>query len=148
MMTLRASHIFLFSAMFFTTLISCTGVDGSDQNAVQASTDDGVYELRTYTTHEGKLDDLHSRFENHTMDFFAKHGMTNVAYWSPQNEELQDNTLIYLLKHDSREAAEQSWQSFVNDEEWQQVYEASREDGPIVQNIVSVYMTQTPYSPQ
>jgi len=29
-------------------------------------------------THEGKLDDLHARFANHTMDLFEKHGMTVV----------------------------------------------------------------------
>ena len=106
-----------------------------------------VYELRTYTTHEGKLDDLHTRFENHTMDLFEKHGMTNIMYWSPQNANLSENTLIYLLSHQSREAAERSWEGFVNDEEWQQVYEASRADGPIVERVESVFMTKTPYSP-
>lgn len=106
----------------------------------------GVYELRTYTTHEGKLDDLHRRFENHTMAFFEKHGMENIGYWVPESEELRDNTLIYLLAHDSREAAQESWASFREDPEWQQVYEASREDGPIVQNIESIYMSSTPYS--
>lgn len=106
-----------------------------------------VYELRTYTTHDGKLDDLHTRFENHTMDLFEKHGMTNIMYWSPQDPELSENTLIYLLSHESREAAEESWNGFVNDEEWQQVYEASRADGPIVERVESVFMTKTPYSP-
>ena len=36
-----------------------------------------VFELRTYTTHEGKLDDLLARFRNHTTKLFEKHGMTN-----------------------------------------------------------------------
>ena len=106
-----------------------------------------VYELRTYTTHEGKLDDLHARFEDHTMALFEKHGMTNIMYWSPQDPELSGNTLIYLLSHQSREAAEKSWDGFVNDEEWQRVYEASRADGPIVEWVESVFMTKTPYSP-
>ena len=106
-----------------------------------------VYELRTYTTHEGKLDDLHARFANHTMDLFEKHGMTNIMYWTPQDPELSENTLIYLLSHESRESAEQSWEWFVNDVEWQRVYEASRTDGPIVERVESVFMTKTPYSP-
>jgi len=106
-----------------------------------------VYELRTNTTHEGKLDDLHTRFEDYTMALFEKHGMTNIMYWSPQDPELSGNTLIYLLSHQSREAAEKSWDGFVNDEEWQQVYEASRADGPIVERVESVFMTKTPYSP-
>src|SRR6056297_534333 len=106
-----------------------------------------VYELRTYTTHEGKLDDLHTRFEDHTMALFVKHGMTNIMYWSPRDDKLSENTLIYLLSHQSRGAADKSWDGLVNDEEWQQVYEASRADGPIVERVESVVMTKTPYSP-
>jgi len=103
-----------------------------------------VFELRTYTTHEGKLDDLHDRFANHTMELFEKHGMENIGYWTPVDKE---NTLTYIIAHDSREAAEASWEAFVNDPVWQEAYEASREDGPLVKNIESVFMTTTPYSP-
>lgn len=130
-------------ALLTLSLTACSGADGQ-----QVESDETVYELRTYTTHEGKLDDLHQRFENHTMDFFEKHGMTNIMYWSPEAEDLKDNTLIYVLKHESREAAEQSWQDFSNDPEWQSVYDESVTDGPIVQHIESVYMTRTQYSPE
>lgn len=141
---MTVSQIFTVISIFLVFLLTaCSGADGQ-----QVESDSTVYELRTYTTHEGKLDDLHRRFENHTMAFFEKHGMTNVMYWSPESEDLKDNTLIYLLKHDSREAAEQSWQDFLDDAEWQRVYNESSTDGPIVQHIESVYMTQTPYSPE
>ncbi|MDZ7720630.1 MAG: NIPSNAP family protein [Balneolaceae bacterium] len=103
-----------------------------------------VFELRTYTTHDGKLDDLHARFANHTMELFEKHGMENIAYWTPMDME---NTLIYIIAHDSREAAEESWEAFRNDSNWQEVYQASREDGPIVENVESVFMTSTEFSP-
>jgi len=127
-------------------LTACTDVDGSASEQNDSST--AVYELRTYTTHEGKLDDLHKRFENHTLDLFEKHGMTNMAYWSPLSEDLKENTLIFILRHDSREAAEQNWQDFRDDPEWQKVYEESHADGPLVQHAESVYMTRTPYSPE
>lgn len=103
-----------------------------------------VYELRTYTTYDGKLDDLHTRFADHTMALFEKHGMENIGYWTPMDQE---NTLIYIIAHKSREAAEASWQAFGSDPKWQEVYQASREDGPIVENIVSVFMTSTEFSP-
>lgn len=115
-------------------------VESAEDNLV---TDDRVYELRTYTTHPGKLGDLHDRFKNHTVQLFAKHGMVNVGYWVPVD---QDNTLIYILSHNSREAAEKSWDGFRNDPDWQEAYEASREDGPIVSNVESVFMKATPYS--
>ena len=43
-----------------------------------------IFELRIYTTNEGKLDDLHARFRDHTTDLFEKHGMTNMGYWVPE----------------------------------------------------------------
>lgn len=107
---------------------------------------DRVFELRTYTTHEGRLSALHERFEKHTTGFFEKHGMRNVGYWVPSDPEKSGNTLIYILEHESREAAAQSWKAFGEDPGWQKVYEASVEDGAIVKHIDSVYMTATEYS--
>ena len=71
----------------------------------QAQSAARVFELRTYTTPEGKLPNLEARFRDHTMSIFEKHGITNVAYWTPQDEPLSANTLVYISAHDSREAA-------------------------------------------
>src|SRR5690625_6706945 len=71
--------------------------------------------MRIYTTHEGKLDALNERFTNHTADFFEQYGMRNVGYWVPTDPEKSGNTLIYILEHESREAAAKSWEGFVND---------------------------------
>jgi len=64
-----------------------------------------VYELRVYHTYPGKLDDLLKRFREHTTKLFEKHGMKNVAYWTPLDEPAKSTTLIYVLAHPSREAA-------------------------------------------
>src|SRR5688500_7984779 len=58
-----------------------------------------VFELRTYTAPEGKLGALHTRFRDHTMRIFQRHGMTNIGYWTPQDTTLRANTLVYLLAH-------------------------------------------------
>jgi hypothetical protein len=105
-----------------------------------------IFEKRTYTTYDGKLDDLHKRFEDHTMHLFEKHGMKNLGYWIPDDEELSENTLIFIIVHDNLEAAERNWDAFRNDPEWQQAYEESHADGPLVQHVNSVYMRATPYS--
>jgi NIPSNAP len=49
-----------------------------------------VYELRTYTTAEGKLDALNARFRDHTVRLFQKHGMESVGYWVPTDEKHAD----------------------------------------------------------
>lgn len=108
-----------------------------------------VYELRTYTAREGKLDALHQRFRDHTVGLFAKHGMKSVGYWVPTEPPRSEDTLIYILEHDSREAASESWKAFLADPEWQEVYRKSQADGPILAKAPeSVYMQKTDYSPE
>jgi hypothetical protein len=106
-----------------------------------------VFELRTYTCNEGKLPDLLARFRNHTMKIFETHGMTNIAYWVPQDAPESQNTLIYVLAHPSREAAKKNWAAFVADPEWQKVQKESEANGKIVNKVVSVFMDPADFSP-
>jgi len=106
-----------------------------------------VYELRTYTAAEGKHDALLTRFSDHTMRIFEKHGMANVGYWTPQDEPDSEDTLIYLLAHPSRAAADASWQAFLADPEWQAVAEESQRDGRLITGLERVYLDPTNFSP-
>jgi hypothetical protein len=106
-----------------------------------------VYELRTYTAPDGKLEELHARFRNHTMRIFQKHGISNVAYFRPEDSPLKDNTLIYLISHQSREAAKQNWAAFQKDPEWQKVAQESQVNGKIVAKVESVFLDAADYSP-
>jgi hypothetical protein len=106
-----------------------------------------VYELRTYTTLEGRLPALHARFRDHTLKLFEKHGMKNEMYWTPTDPALATNTLIYVVSHDSQEAAKKSWDGFRADPDWIKARDASEADGKIVQKVESVFMTLTSFSP-
>lgn len=112
----------------------------------EAKSSDRVFELRTYTTLPGRLDALHARFADHTISLFERHGMTNIGYFVPQDAPSAENTLIYVVAHDSREAAKASWAAFVADPDWLEARAASIEDGPIVDQIESVFMDATDYS--
>ncbi|WP_129648093.1 NIPSNAP family protein [Peristeroidobacter agariperforans] len=105
-----------------------------------------VFEIRTYTTAEGKLQDLHRRFREHTLKLFERHGMVNIAYWTPQDPKASSNTLIYVLAHPSREAAAQNWAAFSADPEWKQVRAASEANGRIVIKVESTFVEATDYS--
>jgi hypothetical protein len=106
-----------------------------------------VFELRTYTAPDGKLGELNARFRNHTMRIFQKHGMANVAYFTPQDEPLSQNTLVYLISHANRDAAKQSWAAFQKDPEWLKVAQESQVNGKIVASVVSQFLVPTDYSP-
>jgi hypothetical protein len=107
-----------------------------------------VYELRVYHTYDGKLDDLLRRFREHTMKLFEKHGMKNVAYWTPTDEPLKGKTLVYIIAHPSREAATANWKAFGDDPEWQSVRDKSEANGKIVEKIDSTFLVMTDFSPK
>ncbi len=106
-----------------------------------------VYELRIYKSTEGNLGNLNARFRDHTMRIFEKHGMENIGYWTPTSEEERDDTLVYIIAHDNREAADASWAAFIQDPEWQEVAEASNANGQILAGIENKFMVATDYSP-
>jgi hypothetical protein len=115
--------------------------------AAHAQTGNRVFELRTYTTNEGKLPALQARFRDHTTRLFSKHGMTNIGYWTPQNPPLSENTLIYIVAHANREAAAKSWAAFRADPEWQKAAAASEVGGKILsKSPESIFMDPTDYS--
>ncbi len=115
-------------------------------NPAQAGT--GVYELRVYHAAPGKLSDLLSRFREHTIKIFDRHGIKSVAYWTPLDEPEKSNTLIYILQHPSREAAAANWKSFQDDPEWKSVKEKSEANGQLVEKVDSTYMALTDFSPR
>ena len=119
-----------------------------DGGNAEAQTKSGkVFELRTYTSPEGRLDDLLARFRDDTMRIFKKHGMQNVGYFVPADAPASTNTLVYILAHDSRDAATKSWAAFRDDPEWKAVTERTQANGPIVSNVVSVFLDPTDFSP-
>jgi hypothetical protein len=111
----------------------------------QASTT--VYELRVYHAAPGKLGELLARFRDHTTKLFEKHGMKNIAYWTPVDEPDRDNILIYILQHPSREAAVTNWKSFQDDPEWKRVKEESEANGKLAEKIDSTFLALTDFSP-
>ena len=77
-----------------------------------AAAQNRVYELRTYTAVDGKLEAVKARFRDHTIAIFKRHGMESIGYWVPQDPEKSKNTLIYILAHPSMEAARKNWAAF------------------------------------
>jgi len=107
-----------------------------------------VYELRTYTVLPGRLPALHKRFAEHTMKLFEKHGIRNEMYWVPTDDARKDNTLIYLLSHESQGVADRSWEAFYADPEWIKARDASEADGKILAKPPErVFMKLTYFSP-
>jgi len=110
----------------------------------QAQSRPRVYELRTYTAVEGKLDALHARFRDHILGLFKKHGLTSVVYFKPMDAPALQTTMIYLLSHESREAAAKNWAELRDDPDFKKL---SAEGGPVASKVESVFVEPTDYSP-
>ncbi|MBM61644.1 MAG: NIPSNAP family protein [Acidobacteria bacterium] len=137
-MTSRTNYFALFAILIFLAGFSTGTFFGP--NDVQAQ-GNKVFELRTYTTADGKLPNLNARFRDHTMRIFDRHNMENIGYWVPQDTP---NTLVYIIAHDSREAAQENWGGFREDAKWPGVAQAS---GVGRVQVESVFMEATDYSP-
>ncbi len=118
--------------------------------AMLHAADTNVYELRVYTANEGRLPELLKRFQEHTLKLFEKHGITSLGYWVPIDKENgADNTLIVLLGHKSRDAAEASRKAFLADPEWLAVQKASEASGKLLAKAPeTTYLKLTDFSPE
>jgi hypothetical protein len=107
-----------------------------------------VFELRTYTAAPGKLAALNARFRDHTLALFKRHGLEVVGFWEPTDKEAgAGETLVYILAHPSRTAAEANWKAFRADPEWIKVKGDSEANGPLTTRIDSVFLSPADYSP-
>lgn len=127
------------SLLFFSSLLAFS------LSSFTHKVDTRYYEMRIYYCHPGKLDDLITRFKNHTTKFFEKHGMENIGYWLPVNNE--QNALYYILAYPNKAARESSWTAFRNDPGWQEVARKSEENGKIVSKVTSIFMSASEISP-
>lgn len=121
-------------------------------NALETTSGGRVFELRTYTTTPNNLLALDSRFRDHTIKLFAKHGMTNLIYWHlASGQPNVANTLVYLLGHKSVDAAKESFDNFRKDPDWLTARKASEEKAggslTVENGVKSEFLKPTDYSP-
>ena len=83
------------------------GIGGVEWGLAQQKNAIGFYELRVYTALPGKRDTLAKRFAERTAAIYARHGITNVGYWIPQQGDPElginaENTFIYIRGYPSK----------------------------------------------
>ncbi len=118
-------------------------------SAVEAETlgSDTVYELRTYHMNEGKLPLILERFRTKETAIFKRLGMHPVGYWTPTDAPLAGKTLVYLLRHESRAAADAAWAKFRADPEWVALKAESEKDGDFLASREQTFLKLTDFSP-
>lgn len=113
-----------------------------NQRVVDAQSRNRVFELRTYTTTDGKVQQLVKRHRDGAIPLFTKHGMSLVGFWIPADSPRSTDTLTYVLAHASRESAEAGWKAFLADPGRNEF-----EHEPIVKSVERVFLSPTDFSP-
>ncbi|QDV37376.1 NIPSNAP family protein [Tautonia plasticadhaerens] len=134
---------------FSPTLPAPDPTGGEDEAETDQGDETRLFELRRYTASPGKLDALNARFRDHTMELFDKHGMTNLIYTVPLEQDTgAGELLVYFLAHPSHVQALNSWESFRTDPVWIKARDESQADGvPLAAKVERTFLIPTPFSP-
>ncbi len=104
-----------------------------------------IYELRMYECLPGRLPALHERFQTITLEFWRKHGIRQVGFWTTLIGE-SNQTLTYLIAWESLAEREAKWTAFMHDPGWIAARAETEKEGPIVARITNSILQPTPYS--
>ena len=123
------------------------GVAGMCWGYAQEKKAVGFFELRIYSAQPGKRDALAKRFADRTAAIFARHGITNVGYWIPQQSDPEvgvsaENTFIYVRGYPSKEERDKRLKAVRDDPEFNEVV-TKQEQGPdkLVLKVHNIDMT-------
>jgi hypothetical protein len=119
------------------------GVAGVSWGYAQQRNASGFYELRIYKAQPGKRDALAARFASRTAGIYARHGITNVGYWIPQETDKElgidaSDTFIYIRGYPSKEERDKRLKAAHDDPEFDEVV-VKQERDPNAKLIVKAH---------
>jgi hypothetical protein len=122
------------------------GLFANNGRPAEAQTGNRVFELRIATlTTKDKVRILMDRFRGGELDIWEKHGMESVGFWVPTADSPKsEHTLFYLLAHESREQADESWANFFVDPAWE-AFPKEPGLGPV--SVERIYLDPVDFSP-
>lgn len=105
-----------------------------------------VFEIRTYTTgNKAGLEALVTRMRGGEARLFDKAGMKGIGFFAAADAPKSENTYVYILAHENRTRADESWTKFREDPEWVKLRESAAPTGPI--KVESVFVNPLDFSP-
>src|SRR5882672_6251634 len=127
----------------FTLLGLSLGAAGIGWGFAQQQKAAGFYELRIYKALPGKRDALAARFASRTAAIYARHGITNVGYFIPQESDTElgisaENMFIYMRGYPSREERDKRLTAAHDDPEFGEVV-TQQERNPATKLIEKVH---------
>ena len=98
-----------------------------------------VIEMRRYFCAPARMGALQERFTQHTMGFFAKHGIKPLGFWTTLVGE-DNHELMYLLEWKDMAEREAKWNAFQTDPEWIARRAESEAEKPILARVSNQFL--------
>ena len=128
------------------------GVGGVSWGYAQQRNAPGFYELRIYKAQPGKRDALAARFASRTAATYARHGITNVGYFIPEQSDKElgidaEDTFIYIRGYPSKAERDKRLTAAHDDPEFAEVV-LKQERDPNARLIIKAHnIDMTPNGP-
>ena len=128
------------------------GILGAGWGFAQQRNAPGFYELRIYKAQPGKRDALAARFASRTAATYARHGITNVGYFIPEQSDKElgidaEDTFIYIRGYPSKAERDKRLTAAHDDPEFAEVV-LKQERDPNARLIIKAHnIDMTPNGP-
>src|SRR5712671_1106377 len=128
------------------------GIVGVGWGYAQQRNAPGFYELRIYKAQPGKRDALAARFASRTAAIYARHGITNVGYWIPEESDKElgidaADTFIYIRGYTSKAERDKRLKAAHDDPEFEEVVYKQERD-PNARLIIKAHnIDMAPHGP-
>jgi hypothetical protein len=115
--------------------------------SVSSEPDYTQYELTVFTAKPGKLAAVHDWLRAHHEDVFAKHGATNIAYFTPTGPN-PDNKILAIHRYPSLPALLKTSRAIKADPLWKPMDTAENAPDSLLESTTTVRLKPTDYSPE
>ena len=105
------------------------------------------YEFTVFAAKPGKLAAVHDWLRAHHEDVFAKHGATNIAYFTPTGPN-PDNKILAIHRYPSLPSLLKTSRAIKADPLWKQMDTAENAPDSLLESTTTVRLKPTDYSPE
>jgi len=105
------------------------------------------YELTVFMAKPGKLAAVHDWLRTHHENVFAKHGATNIAYFTPTGPN-PDNQILTIHRYSSLPALLKTSRAIKADPLWQPMDTDLNTPESLLESATSIRLKPTDYSPE
>lgn len=104
-----------------------------------------IHQLRIYEIFEHNKAAFHARFRDHAARIMARHGFQIVAMWETRSPKRTE--FVYLLRWPDEQTKTRAWETFMADQEWDEIKRVMGSHGNLVGEIEDRLLVLTDYSP-